>query len=725
MKVFICKCHGEIEVPKKLDLGKDVAVYEHAQLCSTDGIKRIEEVNDSDEKLIIACCTPRIAERFFAKFAPEIVNIREQAAWVGDNGNKTSDLIKGAVEKARVSKKIAPKKITIKNKSALVIGGGVTGLEVTRQIADSDHEVYLIEKEPFLGGMVARLDRLYPGATPNSHTLYPLINDVLAHDNVEIYTEAELAEVKGTIGNYTVKIGIREASISDCILCNRCEVMCPIVVEDQGVKRKAIYYVPTYPDSYTIDFEHCNKCEECVKVCPAKINLEPKTKTIELQVGTIVAATGLSFFDGTQIKEYGYGRYANVLNTLEFERKITSGAIKPKSVVIINCAGSRDEHYLNYCSQVCCLIGMKEAKLLKDRFPDAECWLTYIDMRSYGELEKLYAILRDTYGVNFVNGRPSEIFERKGKLIAKTEDIAMGELLEIETDYVVLSTGFVPDEPLLKDLGIPVKGEFPNEYISSQLSVDSNPRGIYIAGAGAFPRSVKESLINAREVAASVNNLLNRDEVVIKNPVAKIDYDICSALNCRFCIATCPYGAVKKAEGKIDVDELMCMGCGVCSVTCGAGASQLERYTDEEILAQIRGTIREDSVCCFLCRWSAYEAADKAGYERLKYPEKVRIIRMPCTGRVDTQFIIEAFNTGAYAVLIAGCYPDSCHYMSGNFKARRRATLAKPVLAQLGIDPDRLRLEWIGKDESGKLVEILNQMSQKFDGRYYAQDKTA
>ena len=725
MPVFVCNCQGEIKVPQKLNLGKDITVYEHAHLCSADGIKEIEKVIGSDDKLIIAGCTPRIAGRFFAKFDPEIVNIREQATWVGHDENKINDLIKGAVEKAKVSKKITRKKIKIKNKSAMVIGAGVTGLEVARQVAEGGYKVYLIEKEPFLGGMVARLDRLYPEATPNSHTLYPLINDVLVHDNVEVYTEAELTEIEGGIGNYTAKIRVREACVSNCILCNRCEVVCPIVLEDNGIKRKAIYYVPTYPDSYSIDFEHCNKCGECVKVCPAKINLEPETKIIELQVGTIIAATGLSFFDATQIEEYGYGRYAKVLNTLEFERKIVSGAIRPKSVVIINCAGSRDEHYLHYCSQVCCLIGMKEAKLVKDKFADVDVYLTYIDLRSYGELERFYTILRDTCGVNFINGRPAEIFERGDKLIVKTEDIAAGELLEIETDYVVLSTGFVPNEPLLRILGIPVKGEFPNEYVSAQLSIDSNPRGIYIAGGCAFPRNVKESLVNAREVAASVNNLLKRNEAVIKTPVAKIDSDICSALNCRVCIVTCPYGAVKEVGEEFDVDELMCMGCGVCSATCGAGANQLETYTDKEILAQIRGTIREGSIGCFLCKWSAYEAADKAGYERLKYPKEVRIIRIPCTGRMDAQLVMEAFNAGADSVLIGGCYPDSCHYESGNFKARRRLKLAKPVLAQLGIDPKRLRLEWIGKDESGKLVEILNEMSQKFDRRYCAQDKTA
>jgi heterodisulfide reductase subunit A len=710
IKVFVCDCRDEVKIPEKLDFGDDVKIYRNTYLCSSEGVKEIEKVFDPEDRIIIAGCTPRIAERFFSEYEPEFVNIREQVAWVGHDCNKIKDLITGAVNKAKASTKVTRKKVKINNKSVLVIGTGITGLEVTRQVAENGHKVYLIEKEPFIGGTVAKLDRLYPEATPNSHTLYPLINDVITRDNIEILTEAEIVELKGGLGNYTATIKVREPSVTGCILCKICEDVCPVEVDDQGRRRKAIYYVPTYPDSYAVDFEHCTKCGDCVKVSPAKINLEPKTKEVELEVGTIVAATGLSFFDATQIKEYGYGKYPNVLNTIEFERKVASGEASPKTVVIIGCAGSRDEHYLEYCSKICCLIGLKEAKLIKDRFPDTDVYMTYIDMRSYGELENFYTTLRDSHGVNFINGRPAEIFQRGDKLVVKTEDIALGDLLEIEADYVVLSTGFVPNEPLFKLLGVSSKDSFPIEYVSSQLSIDSNPRGIFVAGAAAFPSNVKESLISAREVAASINNLLSQDEVVIKTPVAKIDSEVCGALNCKVCVATCPYGAVKEIEGKIEVDELMCMGCGVCSATCGVGASQLEKYTDEEILAQINGTITEGTVACFLCRWSAYEAADKAGYERLKYPESVRIIRIPCTGRVDPQLVLEAFNSGASGVLVAGCYLDSCHYKSGNFKARRRFLLSRDTLKQFGIDSKRLRIEWIGKDESKKLVEILNEI---------------
>jgi heterodisulfide reductase subunit A len=336
-------------------------------------------------------------------------------------------------------------------------------------------------------------------------------------------------------------------------------------------------------------------------------------------------------------------------------------------------------------------------------------------MRSYGDFEGFYEKLRQVSGINFVRGRPSEVVRRDGKLIVMTEDTILGENLEIEADCVVLSTGFVPDEELLRKLRIPVDGGFPRDYIDSCLSVDSNPRGIFIAGSAAFPQSVSETIADARDVAVSVVELLSKDLVELKTPIPSVNNEICSALKCEICLTVCPYGAIQEVEEEIQVNESMCMGCGVCTATCAAGANQLEGYTHSELLAQIRGTIAEGDIAAFLCQWSAYNAADKAGYERLDYPESVRIIRVPCTGRVDVQMILCAFALGAKGVLIGGCYPDSCHYISGNLKARRRTlALTTELLEQFGVNPNRLRIEWIGKRESRKLSEVLREMDKGF-----------
>jgi heterodisulfide reductase subunit A-like polyferredoxin/coenzyme F420-reducing hydrogenase delta subunit len=411
------------------------------------------------------------------------------------------------------------------------------------------------------------------------------------------------------------------------------------------------------------------------------------------------------------ITEYGYGKYPNVLTKLEFERKFANGLIKPKSVVIVNCAGSRDNNYLPYCSGVCCLLGLKEAKLIKDVSPETDVYVNYIDMRSYGPFEEFYNTVRENYGVKFIQGRPSEILQDDGTLVVRSEDILLGKNIETRTDCVVLMTGFVPDKESFQKLGIQSDEKFPVEYVNSSRSIDSNPRGIFIAGSAAFPKGVADTITDARESANGVIDILERDSLDNKTPVAVINSDICGEIDCRICTSACPYGAVYLKDEEVTVNPSLCMGCGICTATCAAGANQLEGCDDRGILAQISGTLKEGDVLALLCKWSSYNAADKAGYERLKYPENAKIIRIPCTGRVDAQMILKAFSSGARGVLIAGCPPDACHYFTGNFKARKRVIALKELISQFGINPEALRIEWIGKDESKRFVDIVNELN--------------
>jgi heterodisulfide reductase subunit A len=708
MELFICSCRGEIEIPEKTDFGSDVTVHVESNLCSEEGREKVRRQLKNGSGLILAGCSPRIMEKLFPDCEAETVNIREQAHFVGHGWAKMKDLIQGAVDKVRVSKPIAKKEFPVLHKSALVIGGGLSGMEVAGVVARSGFEIYLVEMTPFLGGMVSALDRLYPKGTPNSHTLHPLINSVVTNPRVRLFLNAHVEEVHGEPGNYSVTLKVGKPAVQDCILCGRCEDVCPVEIDDHGRKRKAIYFIATHPDSYAIDFNSCTLCGKCKEVCPATINLSPAEEKVQLSVGAIVSATGLHQFDASRIKEYGYGKYEKVLTSLEFERKVASGEIVYDSVVIIHCAGSRDEKYLPYCSKICCLIGLKEAKLAKDRCPEAQVYVTYIDLRA--TVENFYRNLRDTYDVNFINGKPAEVFERDGKLVVRTEDSILDELLEIETDYVVLSTGFVPDEGLLQTLGFRASGVFPEEYIHSSLSTDSNPRGIYIAGSAGYPQNATESLISARDIASSVSSFLAQSIVQYRLPVATINKDVCGGVTCKLCVSTCPYQALYLTDEEVKVNEAACMGCGICAAACGVGANQLEGRTDEELLAQLHGMVSEDSIVAFLCKWSAYNAADQAGYERLSYPEKVRIIQVPCTGRVDPQLILSTFALGAKGVLLGGCYPDGCHYSAGNFKARRRVSLTKAVMRSMGIDPKRIKIEWIGVHESKKLVDIFNEI---------------
>ncbi len=708
VKVYICSCYGEIRIPKNLNFGPDVTIVYHDELCSESGREMVKR--DIDSKILVAACTPRIAERFFTGSDIEFVNIREQGYFYGWPVEKMVAAIEAGLKKIELTPKIEHKSIPIKNRSVLIIGGGVSGLESARILGLAGIDVNLIEQESFIGGVVSKLDRLYPEGTPNSHTLYPLINEVVNSRRIKIFTSAQLNKISGPPGDYIVSISYHKPT-RDCNLCKKCEEVCPVVVNDWGIKRKAIYYSPTYPDAYQIDWAHCNRCGECIKVCD-KINLNGP-ETVELRVGAVLNTSGLKFFDATRIKEYGYGRFEGVMNTIEFERKITSGQLKPKRVVIIACAGSRDHKYLDYCSRICCLIALKEAKLVKDLYPDTEVYLTYIDIRAYGPREKFFTTLRDVSGVTFIKGKPSEVRQVDGRLIVSVEDSLADEVLAIETDCVVLSTGFVPDNNLLKILGIKTEPEqFPGAYTESELMVDSNPRGIFISGSASFPVSVSEAIIDARSSASATINFLMKNAHPQVGLVARINSDICAAIHCRMCVGTCPYGAIYEEEEKIKVNEAICMGCGICSATCMAGASQLTSFTDQALLAQIKSLTRPNSVIALLCKWSAYNAADKAGYERKAVNHNISIIRIPCTGRVESQMILEAFACGAKGVLIGGCYPDACHYIRGNFKARNRCRNLQSMLGQLGLPDRALRIDWFGKDESEKLFAVLKEMAE-------------
>jgi heterodisulfide reductase subunit A-like polyferredoxin/coenzyme F420-reducing hydrogenase delta subunit len=708
--LFLCSCKGSISLPPQLAFGNEIEVFREEELCRDEGRKRVTEVKN---KCVIAGCSPRIAEKFFSSSQVEFVNIREQGSFIGASEEKIKALILAGIERAKVKETVEKKIFELKQRAVLVLGAGIAGLEVARQVAQHGLKVFLVEKSPFLGGLVAKLDRLYPAGTPHSHTLAPLINEVVKEPNIEILTQTHLLELKGELGNYIARLKQSQAYIKDTLASGKkAELVCPQEVEDAGIKRKAIFYQATHPDYYAIAREECNKCGKCQEIIPELDLSFPETE-LTLEIGAVVVATGLIHYDISKLSHYRYGQDERVLTPLEFERKVTSGEISPQRVVIINCSGSRDENYLPYCSGICCFLGLKEAKLIKDKNPEAEVYLCYIDIRTSGELEELYTILRKRGGVNFIEGKPAEVISHPEKLTVRVEDTQLGKLLEIDTDYVVLSTGFIPDTETLKKVGLEVpENTFPEKYLSSAFSPDSNPRGVFICGGAAYPKAVKETLTEAREVASSLTTLFSHQTISTSGILPKINSDICAELECKICASTCPYGAIKAVEEKLEVNPSLCLGCGICSASCAAGANELQGETMPEIRAQIKALTQEGVCLAFLCKWSAYPAADLIGYEGRSYPDAVRIIRVPCTGRVNLSFVAEAFSLGAQSVLIAGCYPDACHYLSGNLKARRRQLLLAEMVNQLGIEKKRLQVAWVGKRETYKLIQIFKEMTE-------------
>lgn len=702
MRVLICTCKGAIQLPK-MDLGPDIKLEQHDDLCKK------KPVIGADEKVVIAGCSPRLMESLFPNINAEFVNLHEHIVLMGHSMNKAQDLIAAAVEKMKAVTAVTPKVFEIKKKNALVIGGGVAGIEVATQLAQNGIDVHLIEKTPFLGGVVAQLDRLYPEGTPYSHTLMPQIAQMLEHKNINCYFNTEAKDVKGHIGEYNISLTMCSRGVIECSNCGKCVDVCPVDVDDAGKKRKAIYYVPTYPDKYAIDWDTCTKCGECVKVCPGKINLEQEVTEQQLSSGAVVVATGLNWYDVSKVEEYGYARLPGVMKTLEFERAVASGALKPHKVVFLYCAGSRDSKHLPYCSKICCFLGLKEAKLLVDRYPDAQAYIVAMDMRSYGTFEYLYNTLREK-GVSFIKGKASEVFRRDGSLVVRTEDLYTNELLEIEADTVVVCSGFVADQTTFEKLNIKLNGDFPVLFENAGLGNADLPRGIFTAGSATFPAGVRETLIDARKASFSVMSLFKQKKIESKQPNALINEDLCSV--CKMCIGTCAYNAISVVEEKIKVNEELCMGCGVCSITCPAYASQLEMFNPQALTNQIRALVKKGDILALLCRWSAYNATDKAAYDKHAYPENVKIIRIPCSGAVDPSHVMDALNSGAKGVLIGGCYPNACHYAKGNFRAKAREQMLKMNLDVLGFKKNVVRLEWVGKDEALKFVDIVKEMNK-------------
>ncbi len=738
-----------------------VLAQDNRYTCSDQGQAAIKsDIKEHNlNRVVVASCSPRLHEPTFRKaceeaglnkYLFEMANIREHCSWVHlydrkGATEKAKDLVKMAVAKAALLDPAEEVEVPITRKT-LVMGGGVAGIQTALDLADTGYEVYLVEKEPSIGGMMARIDKTFPTMDCSICILAPKMSDAGHHPNIELLTNSEVAEVKGYIGNFHVKILRNPRYVTkDCSACGECVEVCPVTTPnefDVGLTTRHGIYTPfaqAVPSTYIIDMNLClNKegiivCDKCIKACERQaIKFEMKPETVELEVGTIVVATGADVFDPSALPNYGYGKFQNVITSLEFERLINAGGPSgghlirlsdkkiPKRVAFIQCVGSRSDRAGKlYCSNVCCMNTIKDSLLIKEHWPNTEIYVFYVDIRAYGKgFEDLYKRSRKE-GVVFIRGLPAEIREDKKthNLWLFGENTLQKEPYTMSADMVVLSIGLEArkDSEMIQRLLTLSRNQdgFFLEAHPKLRPVDAATGGIFFAGCAESPKDIKDSVTQASAAAARAGILMAKGKVTVEAITPIIDEEKCKA--CELCAKVCPYNAIiiDKDRKRVEVIEAACAGCGTCAAECAFGALTQGHFTDDQINAQIDAITEHDAdkkIVAFCCNWCSYAGADFAGVSRMQYPTNVRIIRTMCSGRVAPKFVERAFARGAAAVLVAGCHLGDCHYINANYQTQKRVERLWKKMEQNSLDKERLQLLWASAAEGDRIASKIREM---------------
>jgi len=641
--VFICHCGiniaGTVDVKKVAqELSKHPGVVhaeDYVYMCSDPGqnliLQAIKEKNL--DNVVVACCSPNLHETTFRNpskagglnmFRCEIANIREQCSWVHKDKDKATQkatrITKSAVEKVQGNESLEPVSVPVTRK-ALVVGGGIAGIQASLDLANSGFEVILVEKNPSIGGHMIQLSETFPTLDCSQCILSPKMVEVSKHPRVKLMTYSEVQDISGYVGNFKVKI-LKKPTYVDpdkCNLCDECTKVCPIVVPNEfefGLNGRRAIYIPfpqAIPASYTLDIKACPgllpiACGKCADVCEAKaIDYDMKPQIIEEEVGAIIVATGYDLYDKENMAEYGYGKFLDVLDGLQFERLCsasgpTRGQIlrpsdhkEPKEVVFIQCSGSRDpENHCAYCSKICCMYTAKHAMLYKHHVHDGQAYIFYIDIRSGGKgYEEFVQRAVEEDGVLYLRGKVSKVFEDKGKLKVWGVDTLTGKDIEIAADMVVLAQAMRPAQgaqELARKLKLAMdKDGFLAEAHPKLRPVESVTSGMFLAGAAQAPKDIPEAVAQASGAAAKAVTILSQERLFHAPTVARVISNLCTG--CGMCVQVCPYEAIALKDGKAEVNEVLCEGCGTCSATCLRAAIQVKNLTLHQVHEMINACL--------------------------------------------------------------------------------------------------------------------------------------
>lgn len=658
--VFVCWCGSNIaatvDVQKVSELLRNepgVVISENYQyMCSQAGQDMIKNaIHEHGLTGIVICsCSPRMHEATFRKTAAaaginpymvEIANVREQCSWVhkdiADATEKAVILGRAAIAKVNLNAPLVPGETPV-TKRALVIGGGIAGIQTALDIADAGFEVDIVETKPTIGGKMAQLDKTFPTLDCAACILTPKMVDVGQNERIRIFSYSEVCEVHGFVGNFSVKIKKRARYVDEtkCTGCGLCTEKCP----QKGIPnefnlgmdtRRAIYipFAQAVPKVATIDPMHCNmlkngKCGVCSKLCSVgAIDYKQQDEFIEERYGAIVAATGFNPIPMDKFDEFAYSQSKDVVTSLELERLMnaagpTGGTLlrpsdgkHPHTIVFVQCVGSRCSADAGkgkeYCSKICCMYTAKHAMLIREKYPDTEVFVFYIDVRTPGKLfDEFYRRAVEEYGIHYIKGMVGKVSPEGDKLMVQASDLIDNKQLHIAADMVVLAAAIEPDKsarPLATMLTASMDtNDFFTEAHPKLRPVESPTAGIFLSGACQGPKDIPETVAQAGAAASKVIGLLSKDKLVGNPCVAHSDENMCTG--CSLCERVCPYGAITYIDKEFKmpdrtvqkrrialVNDAVCQGCGACTVACPSGAMDLLGFSVQQIMAEV------DAIC--------------------------------------------------------------------------------------------------------------------------------
>lgn len=647
--VFVCHCGTNIsrtvDCSRVAEASKMFPGVVHAAdykyMCSEPGQNLVKQAITEHrlDRVVVASCSPRLHEPTFRRCIKEMglnphmlemANIREHCSWVhsdmGEATRKAIDLVAMAVAKAAKNQPLFTNQIPITRK-ALVVGGGIAGIQAALDIADAGYHVTLVERTPSIGGKMAQYDKTFPTLDCAACILTPKMVDAASHPNIRLLTYSEVEKVEGFVGNFTVTIRKKARSVDEgkCTGCGVCYEKCPAKAPNEfdcelGT-RKAIYvpFPQAVPNIPVIDRTICtkflkDKCGSCQKRCPSgAIDYTQEDTVFEDNFGAVVAATGFKIWDPKPYGNLGFGRFPDVITSLQYERLFNASGptdgklvrpsdhVAPKNVVFISCIGSRDDETgHSYCSKVCCMYNAKHALLLREKCPDAQAYVFYMDVRANGKgYEEFVRRAQDKYGAIYLRGRVSKVSQKGDKLIVKGADTLSGKQVEIEADMVVLAAAMEAQtdaRDTARTLGISVDADnWFSEAHPKLRPVEVLTAGVYLAGACQYPKDIPDSVAQASAAASKVIGLFSKDHLESEANVAEVNNTTCAG--CQLCVAVCPFGAItteqltdrKGNPTKVvaSVNEGLCHGCGTCVAACRSASIQLRGFRDDQLLAEI------------------------------------------------------------------------------------------------------------------------------------------